>query len=64
VDRRSFLLAAGVAPFALRGGVAYVTADTESKIVAVSLSTGRIVRSISTLANYVEAKLGQEQPQT
>jgi len=58
VNRRDFLAAAVVAPFALRSGralaggepLALVTADIESKIVAVSLSTGRIVRSIPTLA--------------
>jgi DNA-binding beta-propeller fold protein YncE len=58
VDRRAFLLAAATLPLtarfateALAGGdpVALVTADTESRVAAVELSTGRIVRSIPTL---------------
>jgi DNA-binding beta-propeller fold protein YncE len=58
VNRRAFLVAAATlpltarfAPEALAGGdpVALVTADTESRVAVVELSTGRIVRSISTL---------------
>jgi DNA-binding beta-propeller fold protein YncE len=48
VDRRSFLLAAAAAPFALRGGVAYVTADTESHVAVVDLRTGMVVHRIRT----------------
>jgi DNA-binding beta-propeller fold protein YncE len=48
LDRRSFLLAAGAAPFALRGGVAYVTADTESHVAVVDLRTGIVVHRIPT----------------
>jgi DNA-binding beta-propeller fold protein YncE len=59
VNRRAFLaaaatlpLAARFAPEALAGGdpVALVTADTESRVAVVELVTGRIVRSIRTLA--------------
>jgi DNA-binding beta-propeller fold protein YncE len=59
VNRREFLVAAAALPFAARltpdalaGGdpVALVTADTESRIAVVELSTGRVVRSIPTLA--------------
>jgi DNA-binding beta-propeller fold protein YncE len=58
VNRREFLvsaatlpLAARLTPDALGGGdpVALVTADTESRVAVVELSTGRVVRSISTL---------------
>jgi DNA-binding beta-propeller fold protein YncE len=58
VNRRAFLVAAATlpltarfAPEALAGGdpVALVTADTESRVAVVELSTGRVVRSISTL---------------
>jgi hypothetical protein len=50
VDRRSFLLAAAAAPFALRGGVAYayVTADTESHVAVVDLRSGIVVHRIPT----------------
>lgn len=59
MDRRAFIVAAATlpltarfAPEALAGGdpVALVTADTESRVAVVELSTGRIVRSIPTLA--------------
>jgi DNA-binding beta-propeller fold protein YncE len=60
MDRRSFLAAAAVAPFALSsraaraallGGtpLALVTADLESHVAAVDLSTGRVVRRLPTL---------------
>jgi DNA-binding beta-propeller fold protein YncE len=58
VNRREFLAAAATlpvaarfAPEALAGGTptALVTADTESRIAAVELSTGRVYRSIPTL---------------
>jgi DNA-binding beta-propeller fold protein YncE len=57
VDRRRFLAAAATVPFAIRAGtamaggtaVALVTADTESRVVAVDLLSGRVVRSIPTL---------------
>jgi DNA-binding beta-propeller fold protein YncE len=58
VNRRDFLIAAAtlpltarLAPAALAGGnpVALVTADTESRLVVLELSTGRILRSIPTL---------------
>jgi DNA-binding beta-propeller fold protein YncE len=50
VDRRSFLLAAAAAPFALRGRVAYayVTADTESHVAVVDLRSGIVVHRIPT----------------
>jgi hypothetical protein len=48
MDRRGFLLAAAAAPFALRGGVAYVTADTESHVAVVDLLSGVVVRRIPT----------------
>jgi DNA-binding beta-propeller fold protein YncE len=50
MDRRSFLLAAAAAPFALRGGVAYayVTADTESRVAVVDLRSGIVVHRIPT----------------
>jgi DNA-binding beta-propeller fold protein YncE len=59
MNRREFLVAAAVlplaarfAPEALAGGdpVALVTADTQSRVAVVELSTGRILRSIRTLA--------------
>jgi DNA-binding beta-propeller fold protein YncE len=59
VDRREFLAAAATLPIALRlaptalaGGepVALVTADTESRVAVVDPATGRILRSIRTLA--------------
>jgi DNA-binding beta-propeller fold protein YncE len=58
VNRRDFIVAAATlplaarfAPGALAGGVpvALVTADTESRVAVVALSTGRVVRSIRTL---------------
>jgi DNA-binding beta-propeller fold protein YncE len=59
VNRREFLVAAAALPLAARfspealaGGdpVALVTADTESHVAVVRLSSGRILRSIPTLA--------------
>jgi hypothetical protein len=59
MDRRQFLVGAVTLPVALRfapgvlaGGtpVALVTADTESRVVVVELSTGKILRSIPTTA--------------
>jgi hypothetical protein len=57
VNRREFVVAAGALPLALRSGRALaggtplvlVTADTESRVVAVHAGTGRLVRSIPTL---------------
>ena len=58
MDRRAFLVAAAslpavarFAPEALGGGnpIALVTADTEARVVAVELSSGRIYRSVRTL---------------
>ena len=57
MNRRGFLVAAAVLPFALRSGralaggtpVALVTADTESRVVAVRLPDGKVLRSIPTL---------------
>ena len=50
MDRRSFLVAAAVAPFALRAGVplAYVTADTESHVAVVDTVHGIVVHRIPT----------------
>jgi DNA-binding beta-propeller fold protein YncE len=48
MDRRSFLLAAAAAPLALRGGAAYVTADTESQVAVVDLRSGIVVHRIPT----------------
>jgi DNA-binding beta-propeller fold protein YncE len=59
VDRRSFVLLAAAAPFALRmpaararflGGtpLALVTADLDAQIVAVNATTGRIARRVPT----------------
>ena len=59
MNRRQFVVGAISLPVALRltpealaGGtpVALVTADTQSRVAAVELSTGKIVRSIPTLA--------------
>jgi DNA-binding beta-propeller fold protein YncE len=59
MNRREFLAGAIAVPLVLRtahealaGGtpVALVTADTESRIAVVELSTGRIIRSVPTLA--------------
>ena len=54
MNRREFLLAAAAAPVALRmratsSPLAYATADTESHVAVVNLSTGEIVRTIETL---------------
>ena len=56
MNRREFLAAAAVAPFALRaparsGPVALVTCDAESRLSVVDLRTLRIVGSIATLAD-------------
>jgi hypothetical protein len=49
MDRRSFLLAAAAAPFALRDlPVVLVTADTEAHVVAVDLRTGLVRKRIPT----------------
>ena len=59
MDRREFLVGAVTLPVALRfapgalaGGtpVALVTADTQARVAVVELSTGEILRSISTAA--------------
>src|SRR6266567_3066110 len=59
MDRREFLVGAVTLPVALRfapgalaGGmpVALVTADTQSRVAVVELSTGKILRSIPTTA--------------
>ena len=59
MDRREFLVGAVTLPVALRfapgalaGGtpVALVTADTQARVVVVEISTGKILRSISTAA--------------
>ena len=59
MDRRQFLVGAVTLPVALRfapdalaGGtpVALVTADTQSRVAVVELSTGKILRSIATAA--------------
>ena len=57
MDRRRFLAGAAALPFVLRSGralaggtpVALVTADTESRVVAVRLPDGKVLRSIPTL---------------
>jgi DNA-binding beta-propeller fold protein YncE len=57
VNRREFVVAAAALPLALRSGRALaggtplvlVTADTESRVVAVHAGTGRVLRSIGTL---------------
>ena len=50
MDRRSFLLAAAAAPFALRAGrpLAYVTADTESHVAVVDTVHGIVLHRIRT----------------
>jgi DNA-binding beta-propeller fold protein YncE len=50
MDRRSFLLAAAAAPFALRAGrpLAYVTADTESHVAVVDTGHGIVLYRIAT----------------
>jgi DNA-binding beta-propeller fold protein YncE len=58
VNRREFVVAAAALPFSLRaslaraGGnaVALVTADLEARVAVVELFSGRIIRSIPTLA--------------
>jgi DNA-binding beta-propeller fold protein YncE len=59
MNRREFLVGAATLPVALRfapealaGGtpVALVTADTQARVAVVELSTGKILRSISTAA--------------
>jgi hypothetical protein len=59
MDRREFLVGAVTLPVALRfaptalaGGtpVAFVTADTQSRVAVVELSSGKILRSIPTAA--------------
>jgi DNA-binding beta-propeller fold protein YncE len=58
VNRREFLAAAAVAPFALRTAlaaagdrapVAVVTCDTEARVAAVDATAGRVLRSIAVL---------------
>lgn len=56
MNRREFLAAAALAPFALRartpgGPVALVTCDAESRLSIVDLRTLRIVGSLATLAD-------------
>jgi len=56
VNRREFLAASAVAPFALRvggrtGPVALVTCDAESRLAVVDLRTLRVAGSIATLAD-------------
>lgn len=52
MDRRSFLLAAAAAPFALQrlqpGPLAYVTCDLESSVAVVDLERGRVLHRIPT----------------
>jgi DNA-binding beta-propeller fold protein YncE len=53
MNRREFLLAAAAAPATLRHAalsepLAFVTADTESQVVVVGMTSGRIVRRIPT----------------
>ena len=50
MDRRSFLVAAAAAPFALRvpPPLAYATADAESRVVVVDLATGAVRSRIPT----------------
>lgn len=57
MNRREFVVAAAALPFALRAGTAFaggapvalVTADTEARVVAVSVPGGRVLRSVPTL---------------
>jgi DNA-binding beta-propeller fold protein YncE len=54
MDRREFLLAAAAAPVTLRqlatsSPLAYATADTESHVAVVDMTSGAIVRRIETL---------------
>src|SRR5437016_4972602 len=49
MDRREFLLALALAPSALaHEPLAYVTADTESHVVLVGMTTGKVYRRIPT----------------
>jgi hypothetical protein len=50
MDRRSFLLAAAAAPFALRlpGAAAYVTCDLDAQVAVVDLEHGHVVHRIAT----------------
>src|SRR5207248_511891 len=49
MDRREFLLALALAPSALaHEPLAYVTADTESHVVLVGMTTGKVYRRIAT----------------
>jgi DNA-binding beta-propeller fold protein YncE len=50
MDRRSFLLAAAAAPFALQlpGPLAYVTADLESHVAVVDVEHGTVAHRIAT----------------
>lgn len=49
MDRREFLLALALAPSALaHEPLAYVTADTESEVVLVGMTTGKVYRRIPT----------------
>jgi DNA-binding beta-propeller fold protein YncE len=70
MNRRQFVAGAVAVPFSLRatagalaGGdpVALVTADTEARVAVVELSTGKIIRSISTPAGprSIESVSGQ-----
>jgi DNA-binding beta-propeller fold protein YncE len=56
VNRREFLAAAATAPFALRAGkllaaapLAIVTCDTEARVAAVEVGSGRMLRSAAVL---------------
>jgi len=66
VNRREFVVGAVTLPVALRfapgalaGGTpaALVTADTQSRVAVVELSSGRILRSIPTLASATRKAL-------
>jgi DNA-binding beta-propeller fold protein YncE len=54
MNRRDFLVLAAAAPFALRAGTAFarssplalVTCDTEARLAAVDLESGRVIKSI------------------
>src|SRR5205085_11675368 len=49
MDRREFLLALALAPSVLaQEPLAYVTADTESHVVVVGMTTGKVYRRIPT----------------
>ena len=57
MNRRDFLAAAAAAPFALRAGtllaapapLAIVTCDTEARVAAVDVASGRVLRSVAVL---------------